>query len=302
MYRRVNDVIQIKNYFFYHKRTSLTRLYYQLIMTKNDIKFIQSLKQTKFRKENKMFLVEGNKLVDELLASDFKTGNILVTETWLEKFPEMANKLPYYDIISQKQMEQVSSMVTAPGIIATAHTPSYTINPENAENEFIIALDGINDPGNLGTIIRTADWFGINKIVCSSDCADAWQAKTIQSTMGSIFRIKVMETDLREFLLKTQRHKDAKTQNPNDSATLRLCDSTIPIYGALMEGENIFTKKIEKKNGVIIIGSESHGIRKDILPLITSPIHIPRGKGSQTESLNASVAAAIIISTMSNEQ
>ena len=220
-----------------------------------------------------MFLVEGNKLVDELLASEFMTENILVTESWLEKFHEMSTKLPHCDIISQKQMEQVSCMVTPPGIIATAHTPSYSICPENAENEFILALDGINDPGNLGTIIRTADWFGINKIVCSNDCADAWQAKTIQSTMGSIFRIQIMETDLSKFL-----------SNVN-----------APIYGALMEGENIFAKKIEKKNGVIIIGSESHGIRKDVLPLLTSPIHIPRGKGSKTESLNASVAAAIIM-------
>lgn len=259
------------------------------MITKNDIKLIQSLKQTKYRKENKMFLVEGNKLVDELIASDFKTENILVTEAWLEKFPEMVSRLPYYDVISQKQMEQVSSMVTPPGIIATAHTPSYKINPEDAENEFIIALDGINDPGNLGTIIRTADWFGINKIVCSHDCADAWQAKTIQSTMGSIFRIKVMETDLKEFLININKSTDAACHVP----------TKIPIYGALMEGENIFTKKIEKKNGVIIIGSESHGIRKDVLPLVTSPIHIPRGNGSKTESLNASVAAAIIISAVS---
>ena len=242
-------------------------------MTKNDIKFIQSLKQTKFRKENKMFVVEGNKLVSELLASNFNVENILITESWMEKFPEMSSSLKSYEIVNAKQMEQMSSMVTPPGIIATAHTPSYNINPENAANEIILALDGINDPGNLGTMIRTADWFGINKIVCSNDCADAWQAKTIQSTMGSIFRIQIMETDLREFL-----------SNIN-----------APTYGALMEGENIFTKKIEKKNGVIIIGSESHGIRKDVLPLVTSPIHIPRGKGSQTESLNASIAAAIII-------
>lgn len=261
------------------------------MITKNDIKLIQSLKQTKYRKDNKMFLVEGNKLVDELLTSDFKTENILVTETWLEKFPEMASRLPYYDIIAQKQMEQVSSMVTPPGIIATAHTPSYTINPEDAENEFIIALDGINDPGNLGTIIRTADWFGINKIVCSTNCADAWQAKTIQSTMGSIFRIKVMETDLKEFLININKSTDAACHVPTRPT---------PIYGALMEGENIFTKKIEKKNGVIIIGSESHGIRKDVLPLVTSPIHIPRGNGSKTESLNASVAAAIIMATINN--
>ena len=238
-----------------------------------------------------MFVVEGNKLVSELLASDFKVENILVTETWLEKFPEMAASLKSYEIVNAKQMEQMSSMVTPPGIIATAHTPSYSITPEDAGNEFILALDGINDPGNLGTMIRTADWFGINKIVCSQDCADAWQAKTIQSTMGSIFRIQVIETDLREFLIKTQRHKDTKTQSDDT-------DSATPIYGALMEGENIFTKKIEKRNGIIIIGSESHGIRKDVLPLVTSPIHIPRGKGSLTESLNASVAAAIIMATI----
>lgn len=248
------------------------------MITKNDIKFIQSLKQTKYRKESKMFAVEGNKLVSELISSDLKTENIIVTENWLEKFPEMAERLPFYDIVSIKNMEQASSMVTAPGIMATAHTPSYRINPQDADNEFVIALDGINDPGNLGTIIRTADWFGIDKIVCSNDCADAWQAKSIQSTMGSIFRIKIMETDLKGFLTRTNS----------------------PIYGALMEGENIFTKKIEKKNGVIIIGSESHGIREDILPLVTSPIHIPRAEGSMTESLNASVAAAIIISAIYN--
>ena len=254
------------------------------MITKNDIKFIQSLKQTKFRKENKMFVVEGNKLVSELLASDIKVENILVTDTWLEKFHGMAESLKSYETVNSKQMEQMSSMVTPPGIIATAHTPSYNINPKEAENEIILALDGINDPGNLGTMIRTADWFGINKIVCSNDCADAWQAKTIQSTMGSIFRIKVIETDLKEFLIESQ-----------NTSIHRPIDSLTPIYGALMEGENIFTKKIEKKNGIIIIGSESHGIRKDVLPLVTSPIHIPRGKGSQTESLNASVAAAIII-------
>lgn len=270
------------------------------MITKNDIKFIQSLKQTKSRKENKMFLVEGNKLVDELLSSNFKVENILVTDLWLEKFPEMASRLPFYDIISQKQMEQISCMVTAPGILATAHTPYYNISPADAENEFIIALDGINDPGNLGTIIRTADWFGIKKIVCSHDCADAWQAKTIQSTMGSIFRIEIMETDLKEFLTcctDTAKCRDAACRVP----TISDVACRVPtIYGALMEGENIFTKKIEKKNGVIIIGSESHGIREDILPLVTSPIHIPRAEGSKTESLNASVAAAIILATINN--
>ena len=110
------------------------------MITKNDIKFIQSLKQTKFRKENKTFVVEGNKLVSELIASDFNIENILVNETWLEKFPEMASILKSYEIVNAKQMEQMSSMVTPPGIIATAHTPSYNINPENAANEIIMLI------------------------------------------------------------------------------------------------------------------------------------------------------------------
>lgn len=246
------------------------------MITKNELKFIQSLKQTKCRKENNMFTVEGNKLVRELLSSDFRTEHILATDLWLEKYPSEAEELKHYEIISTKQMEQLSNMVSPPGIIAVAHTPSYTIKAEDCLNDYIIALDGINDPGNLGTIIRTADWFGIDKIICSQDCADAWQAKTIQSTMGSIFRIKIVETELKDFLSKVKT----------------------PIYGALMEGENIFTKKINEKKGVIIIGSESHGIRKDILPFVSSPIHIPRAKGSKTESLNAAVAASIIMAQL----
>ena len=218
------------------------------MITKNDIKFIQSLKQTKFRKENKMFVVEGNKLVSELLASDFKVENILVTETWLEKFPEMASSLRSYEIVNDKQMEQMSSMVTPPGIIATAHTPSYSINPEDAGNEFILALDGINDPGNLGTMIRTADWFGINKIVCSQDCADAWQAKTIQSTMGSIFRIQVIETDLREFLIKTQRHKDAESQRRQDAVEVPTANDQQPAaVRFILEDNYVLDYNFEKR-------------------------------------------------------
>lgn len=243
-------------------------------MTKNEIKVIQSLKQARNRHELSLFVVEGTKLIEELLTSSFAVETIFATETWVEKNAQLATTLRY-GTVSEKQMEQMSGMVTPPGILAVARIPRYNIIPENAKNDIIIALDGINDPGNLGTIIRTADWFGIKNIVCSHDTADCWQQKTIQSAMGSVFRTTITDCELINFLSKAKSLK-------------------IPIFGALMHGENIFSKKTPQ-NGIIVIGSESHGIKQETLPFITEPIHIPHGDGSKTESLNAAVAAAIIM-------
>lgn len=243
-------------------------------MNKNDIKTIASLKQAKYRKEMSLFAVEGNKSVQELIESGFKIDIITVTEAWLEKNEHFAKKLPHHEVITSKQMEQISSMVTPPGILATAKTPKYHIDAEDSERELMIVLDGINDPGNLGTIIRTADWFGIKKVILSEDTCDPWQPKVIQSSMGSIFRTKIMECDITMFLNKVNT----------------------PVYGALMEGKDIYKTNICSNKGVLIIGSESHGIRDNIMKYITCPITIPRGSESMTESLNASVAAGIIMS------
>ena len=249
-------------------------------MTKNEIKTIQSLKQARNRRELGLFAVEGTKLIEELLTSSFIVENIFATEAWIEKNAQFATTLRYENV-SGKQMEQMSGMVTPPGILAIARIPRYDIIPEDAKNNIIIALDGINDPGNLGTIIRTADWFGIKNIVCSHDTADYWQQKTIQSAMGSIFRTKIIDCELISFLSKV------KSLN-------------IPIFGALMQGKNIFSKETPQ-NGIIVIGSESHGIKQETLPFITDPIHIPHINGSKTESLNAAVAAAIIMAEFSRK-
>lgn len=245
-----------------------------MIMTKNDVKELQALRQAKGRKEAGIFAVEGNKLVEELLSSDFRINNIFATGQWVEKNPVMAKKVADYEIVTSKQMEQISNFVTPPGIYATAMIPSFKIKPDITDRELILMLDGINDPGNLGTIIRTADWFGIRKIVVSKDTCDPWQPKVIQSTMGSIFRIQIVEAELVEFL------KDVKT----------------PVFGALMQGKNVYHTNMGNNQGVIIIGSESHGIRENVMPFVSCPINIPRAESSQTESLNASVAAGIIIS------
>ena len=244
------------------------------IMTKNDVKELQALRQTKGRKERGIFAVEGNKLVEELMNSQFRVNNVFATEQWIEKNPVLAKKIADYEIITPKQMEQVSNFVTPPGVFATAMMPKYKIEPKDADNQLILLLDGINDPGNLGTIIRTADWFGIKKTVISEDTCDPWQPKVIQSTMGSIFRMQIVETNVVRFL------KDVKT----------------PVFGALMQGKNVYHTQIKDNQGVIIIGSESHGIRENVMPYVSCPINIPKAKGSQTESLNASVAAGIIIS------
>ncbi len=243
-------------------------------MTKNDIKEIQSLRQSKGRKERGIFAVEGNKLVEELIVSDFRVNNIFVTEQWVGKYPVIAKKVADYELVTPKQMEQISNFVTPPGIFATAVIPKYIIEPKDTESQAVLLLDGINDPGNLGTIIRTADWFGIKKIVISEDTCDPWQSKVIQATMGSIFRMQIVETDVVKFL------KDVKA----------------PVYGALMQGKNVYHTHISDNQGVIIIGSESHGIRDNVMPFISCPINIPRAEGSRTESLNASVAAGIILS------
>lgn len=243
-------------------------------MTKNDVKEIQSLKQVKGRKERGIFAVEGNKLVEELINSRFRVNNVFATEAWVEKNPVLAKKIADYEIITPKQMEQISNFVTPPGIFSTAMMPKYRIEPKDAETQLVLMLDGINDPGNIGTIIRTADWFGIKKIVISEDTCDPWQPKVIQSTMGSIFRIQIVETDIVKFL------KEVKT----------------PVFGALMQGKNIYQTQINDNQGVIIIGSESHGIRDNVMPYVSCPINIPKAESSHTESLNASVATGIIIS------
>jgi len=239
------------------------------MITKNTVKQVAALHQQKFRKEQGRFVVEGRKMVEELLQSDFVTDALYATNEWMEQFPKA-------EMVSELQMEQMSGQDTAPGILAVVQIPKQ--QHLSANPSFILALDGIANPGNMGTIIRTAEWFGIHDIVCSLDCVEVWNPKVVQATMGSLFRINVLETELSDFL--KEQHQKGKA-----------------IYGALLEGENLFEMKGEKE-GIVVIGSESHGIRKELLPLLSHPITIPRVGLSQTESLNASVAAAIIMAEL----
>ena len=243
------------------------------MITKNTIKTIASLRQQKFRNELGLFVVEGRKMTGELLQTDLEVVHLFATERFLSDSPTPFSQA---EIVNDMQMSQMSGQDTPPGILAVVRIPKAKPLEESAH--FILALDGIANPGNMGTIIRTAEWFGIRDIVCSPDCVEIWNPKVIQATMGSIFRINIVETDLPDFL---------KAQSQQGKA----------IYGALLEGENLFGME-SPKAGVIVIGSESHGLRGDVLPCITHAVTIPRKNNSATESLNASVAAAIIMAEM----
>ena len=247
------------------------------MITKNTVKRIQSLKQQKYRKELKCFVVEGRKMVVELLQSDFETVQLFATERYLSEHALQDQRL---EVVTAIQMEQMSGQDTPPGILAVARTKSLTVGQLEL-GDLTLALDGIANPGNMGTIIRTAEWFGIRNIVCSEDCVEIWNPKVIQATMGSIFRMNMVSLGLAGFL-EEQRRKG------------------MAVYGALLDGENLF-KKRQWDRGILVIGSESHGIRQDILPLITQPVTIPRAAGSVTESLNASMAAGIILASWASK-
>ena len=242
------------------------------MLTKNTIKQIASLRQQKFRKELGLFVVEGRKMVEELLHSRFETVGLYATEAFLADYPSFADA----EIASEVQMQQMSGQDTPPGILAVVRIPEQ--GDIKTSSRFVLALDGIANPGNMGTLIRTAEWFGIQDVVCSNDCVELWNPKTVQATMGSLFRVKVWKTDLPVFLQKAKSERKA-------------------VYGALLNGENLFQMPT-KPEGVIVIGSESHGIRPEVLPCITHPVTIPRVGGSATESLNAAVAGGIIIAEM----
>ncbi len=246
------------------------------MLSKAQIKRISSYKESKYRNQDKVFVVEGVKVVNELLNSCFEIETICALRQWLDdNSKSIINKTNNIIEVSGDELKKISSFSTPNQVLAVVKTPS----PKEVvfKDKLVIALDQINDPGNLGTIIRIAHWFGIEDIICSENTVDQFNPKTIQSTMGSLFRVNVSYHNLKSYL-----------QNlPKD----------YPIYGAVVEnGENIYEKQVQKQ-GIIIIGSESHGICNEILPLINNPITIPNFSINQkAESLNASIATGIIVS------
>ena len=246
------------------------------MITIAQIKHIRSLKLLKFRKASGEFVIEGEKMVNELLASNYKIKSLYALSDWIETNHDLVStKNITAEKITPKELERISSFKTPNKVLAVAEMPESSLQKINFE-ELVLVLDDIQDPGNLGTIIRTAEWFGIKQIICSKDTVDVFNPKVIQSTMGSFLRIQIHYTDLEQFL------------------TEKVPDGT-PIYGALLNGKNLYEQKLTK-NGILIIGNESKGISEEVAKFVTHPVYIPAHPDSEAESLNASVATAVLLS------
>jgi len=246
------------------------------MISKNQIQFIKSLAISKFRRTHKMFIAEGPKLVNELLTSSFKIDAIYALPIWINSNQiKFSTDVDFFEV-SEKELDRISGLKNPNQILAIVHMVE-NIPPESKTlNDIVLMLDDIRDPGNMGTILRTADWFGIRQIICSNTCVDMYNPKVVQATMGSLFRVKVYYTNLKAYL--------------------ELLPKNHSVFGTLLEGENIYETKLSKP-GVIIIGNESHGISADLIPFITNKITIPNYsiKSFDTaESLNASIATAIV--------
>ncbi len=247
------------------------------MITAAQIKWIKSLEQKKFRKQLGLFVAEGNKIVTEMLESRWDVSHVFALEEWLEQ-----NQLPSNTAsvcVSPGQLQRISALKTANQVVAVAKVPKWSLRQLDVEGRFTLLLDNIQDPGNLGTILRTADWFGIEHVICSENTVELFSPKVIQASMGSFMRVKVIYTPPVDFL---------KEVPPG-----------FPVMGALLEGESIANVRFPTE-GVIVVGNEAKGISPGLVPLINQKLHIPMvrpiGKKHLPESLNASVAAGIIMS------
>ncbi|KAB1066022.1 TrmH family RNA methyltransferase [Salibacter halophilus] len=237
------------------------------MLSKRELKILRSLRQKKFRNEHGKFLVEGEKLVQEAIESDFEVEAVYHGQS---QTPPTPSSFAVQEV-SQKELSQISSMKNPPGIMALVKFPDKSFK---ISSDKILAVEGINDPGNLGTILRIADWFGIETVLCSEETVDEFNPKVIQSSMGSIFRTRLARVDLTEKIEKLK----AKGYS---------------IVGAEMSGKKLDRDTIPQK-AVLVMGSESHGISPEIQKLLDFSVTIEKRGGA--ESLNVAVATGIILS------
>jgi TrmH family RNA methyltransferase len=245
------------------------------MISKNRIKQIQSLHQKKFREQHKLFLAEGVKTVEELIKFRseaveelFATGEFLASHAAsLERYNI------HYTEISEKELEQISAQSSPNQVLAVCSYFEYEESGYDLKKNFSVYLDDIRDPGNFGTILRMADWFGISTVFCSPTSCELYNSKVIQATMGAFLRVKVVYKPLKEVI---EQYDPAK------------------VYGAVLQGKNLYNEALAP--GLIVIGNEANGISGENLTLIDAPLTIPSDSGNGTESLNAAMATSIIVS------
>lgn len=242
------------------------------MLSKPKIKLITSLSQKKFRDETGLFVAEGTKLVLNLVET-FHCSLLVATTDWLSEHKKM-NATEIIET-NEDEFKKISNQKSPQGVLAAFEKPEYHWNLKELSQKLSLALDEVQDPGNMGTIIRIADWFGITDIFCSENSADAFNPKTVQASMGALARVQVHTVVLTEFLTS--------------------CQSEMPVYGTFMNAENIYDKNLTP-NGIIVMGNEGNGISTEIEKLVTERLLIPNFPTGQptSESLNVGVATALV--------
>ena len=236
------------------------------MVVKSELKLIKSLQQKKCRNEHGLFVIEGKKAVEELLNFGVKVYGVYVSNVNLDVLHTKTIN------VSQKELQQMSALKNPNGVLGVF----YTLAPVSVDfNDWILVLDGVQDPGNLGTIIRLCDWFGIKNIVCSNETVDCYNPKVLQATMGSIARINITYTDLELFLGAT----------------------SLPIFGSFMNGTSVYTNQMPK-SGILVMGNEGKGISAEVKNLCSHQISIPQYGKETTESLNVGTATAILLNEL----
>lgn len=244
-----------------------------MALSKNLIKYIHSLEYKKKRKEEHVFIAEGPKLIADILPT-FACNYLIATDEWLGQHPDVqANETVK---VTSDELSKISLLKHPQHVLGVFEQPDYSIDHRVAGHSLCLALDDIQDPGNLGTIIRLADWYGIEHIFCSSNTADAYNPKTIQATMGAIARVKVHYVVLPQLI---QAMKD------------------YPVYGTFLNGENIYHESLTSY-GLVVMGNEGNGISSDVANLITKRLYVPNYPDARdtSESLNVAIATAIVCS------
>lgn len=249
------------------------------MISKSKIKFIKSLQNNKVRDEERLFVIEGDKLVKEFLIAKVPIKMLVAKPEFLNGLPlELTRFVQVTEDINYEELKQISTLRTPHNALAVVHMPEREMNISEIVNHYCVALDFVQDPGNMGTIIRAAGWFGIKNIVCSTDSVDVYNPKVIQSSMGALLHVNVFYSDLKKLFTFAVKN-------------------SIPVFGTLLEGDSIYNHKLDKK-GIILLGNESKGISDELIPFITDTIRIPKFSNAREgiDSLNVGMAASIVFS------
>ncbi len=246
------------------------------MLSKNQIKDITALHHKKYRREESLFIAEGEKVVEDLLKSGWRVIAVYGTQEFFQRLSGniLIPKNTEILLVTDEELKKISTQSSPQNVLAVAEMPS-DVKEIDFGKGLKLVLDNISDPGNLGTLIRIADWFGIDEIICSENTVDCFNPKVVQSAMGSLFRINFFYRDLVEVF------------------RINISEKSLPVYGTVLNGKNIYEEKLSK-DGFILVGNESYGISEELFPLITRELTIPSFGGSRVDSLNVAVATGIV--------